>query len=501
MKKAHRIDVGVALAGFALFADLSATRRTQLAESSRVTKVEKGEMIFPAGSPPRELFLLLTGHVKRASFSRGGNEKVVDLIFPGQCVGDAELLSRQAYGSYAIAVETSYLICIDGEAVERCMDSEPRLARAFLSLMAARQAGLERELAASHFRTGCERVLDYLIDSASAVPSADGQRVVDLPSSKHLIASRLGIAPETLSRSLRELSDRGLVTVDGRFILLRDAAVAEFLEESRGSRHPGRPEGNAPRVPAPARPRSRARDDVENPLSPLRAVSVAGRQRMLSQRLAKAWLLVGQGVQPGRSSAMLRHSADLFERQLGALAGLPAEGAVAQARQVLEEVWRPYRRRLDQSPSRDAARELLYLSEGVLGAAQDLTVAVERMAGTAQARLVNLAGRERMLSQRMAHLHLFQEWDVSADHCGASLAVARDEFRDSLAELLAAARAPAARTQMERVARCWNLLDTVLSAPSALDRKRRNAAVSAASETLLRQAERAVELFEVLPED
>ena len=240
---------------------------------------------------------------------------------------------------------------------------------------------------------------------------------------------------------------------------------------------------------------------MENPLSPLRAVSVAGRQRMLSQRLAKAWLLVGQGVQPGRSSAMLRHSADLFERQLGALAGLPAEGAVAQARQVLEEVWRPYRRRLDQSPSRDAARELLYLSEGVLGAAQDLTVAVERMAGTAQARLVNLAGRERMLSQRMAHLHLFQEWDVSADHCGASLAVARDEFRDSLAELLAAARAPAARTQMERVARCWNLLDTVLSAPSALDRKRRNAAVSAASETLLRQAERAVELFEALPED
>ncbi|HNH36019.1 MAG TPA: type IV pili methyl-accepting chemotaxis transducer N-terminal domain-containing protein [Rhodocyclaceae bacterium] len=499
MQKRHRIDVREALAGFALFAELSAVRRGELAEFSRVAKVDKGEMIFPAGDPPRDLFLLLTGHVKRASFSRGGNEKVVDLVFPGQCFGEAELLASQPYGSYAIAVETSYLICIDGEAVRRCLEHDSRLARAMLVLLATRQAHMERDLAASHFRTGCERVLDYLMDNASAVPSTAGQTVVDLPSSKHLIASRLGIAPETLSRSLRELSDRGLIAVDGRFILLRNAALAEFLDESRGGRHPGRPDEQARAAGKSGRVRDSA-DREEDRITLLRAVSVAGRQRMLSQRLAKAWLLLGQGVQPGRSSAMLRHSAELFEQQLGALARLAPGGPVAEAQRVLAEVWRPYREHLDRAPSRDAAGELLHLSEDVLGAAQDLTLAVERLAGTAQARLVNIAGRERMLSQRLAHLYLFREWEVQADHCRAAMDEASGEFRAALPQLFAAAAAPAAKTQMERVARCWNLLDTVLSAPDALDRKRRNAAVSAASETLLRQAEKAVELFEAAAE-
>ncbi|MBL8491980.1 MAG: cyclic nucleotide-binding domain-containing protein, partial [Rhodocyclaceae bacterium] len=406
MIKKHRLDVRVALAGFPLFANLPGARLAELAGASRLVKVGKGETIYRAGEPPRELFLLLTGHVKRATVSRGGNEKVLDLVFPGQCFGEAELLSGRPYGAFSIAVETSYLVCLDGAAVDGLFDLEPRFARNIVGVLAARQAHLERDMAANHFRTGCERVLDYLLDHAGKVPSADGQTMVDLPSSKHLIASRLGIAPETLSRSLRELSDKGLIAMDGRFILLRNAAVEEFLTQSRGTRHPGRQD-------SASHPVRSGGDDAGKgampDLSPLRAVNVSGRQRMLSQRLAKSWLLLGQGVQPGRSRAMLRQSAELFESQLTVLNRLEAGEELSAARAELARAWMPYKALLACAPNRDAADRLFDLNERVLAAAQEATLALERAAAPPRARLVHLPGRPPLLSPRVATRGLCHE--------------------------------------------------------------------------------------------
>ena len=129
------------------------------------------------------------------------------------------------------------------------------------------------------------------------------------------------------------------------------------------------------------------------------AINQAGRQRMLSQRQAVAWLLLGLGVAPQRGRAMLKESMDRFDTQLAALKTYTPNDDVQRALSVLEREWAGYRVLLGSTPTRAAAQHLYQQNDAVQMAAHRLTLAYEKISGATHDRLVNIAGRQRMLSQ------------------------------------------------------------------------------------------------------
>ncbi|HMV19290.1 MAG TPA: helix-turn-helix domain-containing protein, partial [Rhodocyclaceae bacterium] len=73
-------------------------------------------------------------------------------------------------------------------------------------------------------RSSTQRVIGYLLQLAESTPcAAQGERSVELPTSKQVIASRLSLTPETLSRIFHELSGAGLISVHGKQIVIHDA--------------------------------------------------------------------------------------------------------------------------------------------------------------------------------------------------------------------------------------------------------------------------------------
>ena len=185
-------------------------------------------------------------------------------------------------------------------------------------------------------------------------------------------------------------------------------------------------------------------------------IDAAGRQRMLTQRIVKAYCQVGLQVTPEVSRAQLTGAVKRFDHQLARLtADAPNADARGAAGQVAQQ-WRGMRQVAVGPVNRDAARRLAARGEAVLQASQVLVVMLENAAGTAQARLINLAGRQRMLSQRLAKLYMLRAYGVDTASIRDDLDSASREFEAALASLRAAPEnTPAIAVELEAVALQW----------------------------------------------
>ncbi len=148
------------------------------------------------------------------------------------------------------------------------------------------------------------------------------------------------------------------------------------------------------------------------------AVNLAGRQRMLSQRSVKAYLMLGQGIANGDPRKLLQESIVQFDVQLATLKAYQPTPAVRNALTVLEDAWSKCKPMLTGVPDRTTAAALYDANEELQKAAHSATVAYETAGLVPLDHLVGIAGRQRMLSQRMAKFYFYRTWnlhDAAAD--------------------------------------------------------------------------------------
>lgn len=206
----------------ALFDGLDAPLLERIARATSCKEVKKGERIYWQGDTPRAFYYVVSGHVRRAIASPEGEEKVIDILSRGKYFGLAEIFGSSSYASFTEAVEATVLLRIGREGVVDAIAGSPDLALRLLGGIAEQQAIFERDVAACFFQSGSGRLVDYLLREAGQTLRPEGDTVLELQVSKRLIAARIGVSAETLSRALRELSDADLIAVRGRKIVLRE---------------------------------------------------------------------------------------------------------------------------------------------------------------------------------------------------------------------------------------------------------------------------------------
>lgn len=168
------------------------------------------------------------------------------------------------------------------------------------------------------------------------------------------------------------------------------------------------------------------------------SVNIAGRQRMLSQRIVKAYCEVGLDVLPERASTDLKEAVALFDQQLKYLQRLDVNEETRYALVRVSKLWFEFKPLAVGTVSRENASQLQALSEELLNASQRVVELLEIQAGGPVARLVNIAGRQRMLSQRLAKLYMLYSWGFKDPQLSNQIKVAKEQFSDALDALIAA---------------------------------------------------------------
>jgi CRP-like cAMP-binding protein len=220
--RAVKADIPQILSRLPLFQELAPQQVERIAEHSRERRLVRGEMLFQKGDTASGFFVLILGQIKLAFPSATGNEKVVEVLGPRQTFGEAAMFMDRTYPVFAEAIVDCLVVHVGAQGILPLLAEDSVFARRMLAGLSQRLHHLMQDVESYSQRSSAQRVLGYLIQLCPE--DADGSQEIsfDLPISKQLIASRLNLTPETLSRIFHDLSDEGLIGVHGKHVKVLD---------------------------------------------------------------------------------------------------------------------------------------------------------------------------------------------------------------------------------------------------------------------------------------
>ena len=205
-----------------IFREVAPLTLAPLIRQSWVMAAPRGTTIVERATRLPGVFGLAYGSVKISLRSADGEERVLQLVSPGQTFGEAKALLGRACRSEAVALAESKLIVIPAAAIFQLLERDPRFARTFALELAERSLQLLAEVE-SAMQRGAQRLAAYLGSLPEAAEgNGNGGALVRLPMSKTLVAARLGVKKETLSRLLRQFAAGGVIEVSRRDISILD---------------------------------------------------------------------------------------------------------------------------------------------------------------------------------------------------------------------------------------------------------------------------------------
>ncbi len=178
-----------------------------LLRSATTRQVGRGETLFLQGEPAHLVHIVIEGWVKLYRIAPNGNEAVVGVFTRGGSFGEAVAFRHLDYPVSGEAVTDCVLLQLQASAFIALMKENPEICMSILASTFQHLHSLVAQIEQIKAQTGAQRVAEFLLDLCK---SRTGGCVVTLPYDKVLIAGRLGMKPESLSRAFYKLRKHGV---------------------------------------------------------------------------------------------------------------------------------------------------------------------------------------------------------------------------------------------------------------------------------------------------
>lgn len=195
-----------------VFRDLSSEAIDRLVEGCFVQGLPRGAVLFHEGDQPEFCHVILSGRVGLLAADGDQRDVVVEFFGAGDLFIAPAVILDQPYLMSARVTADSRILMVPAEAFRRAMGREPALALACAQQLARHWRLLIEQIKELKLKSAPQRLGSYLL---SAIGPAKGPAFLMLGEERKVLAGRLGMTPESLSRSLAQLRSIG-VTTDGR---------------------------------------------------------------------------------------------------------------------------------------------------------------------------------------------------------------------------------------------------------------------------------------------
>ncbi len=197
---------------------LGPTAMASMMEIANISNYEARDVLFREGEPAECFYSVLSGYVRLYRLNKDGREADIRICGPGDTFSECLLPMGDKYLYNAQAAENTTLARFDLQRVRALAEQEKDVAKAIIRCLSDHLRTTMDCIANDRLQTAPQRVAHYLLTHCA---TDGGPASIRLPFQKSLLAGKLGLAPEALSRAFSSLRRAG-VTVRGRTIQISD---------------------------------------------------------------------------------------------------------------------------------------------------------------------------------------------------------------------------------------------------------------------------------------
>lgn len=220
--KLHKINY---LSAARIFRNLSARDLLEIAAIASTKIIPKGVDIYTPVSPGEALFLLHKGRVYLYRLSAEGRKLITQVIGPTMFFGELSVISRPARDHFALAAEQCLVSVIPRAELQRLILKSPEIAMRMMEEISQRVQEAHEALGMFAFKSNPARIASLLMRlSGGGSSPVTGTRHQD-------IADMLGIYRETVSATLGNLREEGVIEMSRKEIVILDAGRLREIAE------------------------------------------------------------------------------------------------------------------------------------------------------------------------------------------------------------------------------------------------------------------------------
>jgi CRP-like cAMP-binding protein len=201
-----------------LFSDLSEGDLVRFAEITREREYPRNSVILFEDDPGDSLYIVSTGQVKVVLIGEDGREVILSVLNDGDFFGEMSLIDDEPRSAHVIAMKDSRLLVLRRDDFQQQINQHPSIAVKLLRVLVQRLRRADAKIGGLVLLDVNGRVAKLLLDLADD----GGGPKITRKLTHHTIAQMIGSSRETVSRAMRELSDRGLVEVTRREITIKN---------------------------------------------------------------------------------------------------------------------------------------------------------------------------------------------------------------------------------------------------------------------------------------